>query len=260
MSKLRKAITGLAILALLYACLVFLVGRQWPAGREPGWEAKLGDILWDELKQLYREEKDATLTLTLNEMVRHIAETNGMEADDIQVHVVRSYEPNAVTLPGNHIVVFTGLLRLTETPGELAAVLAHEMAHIQLNHISEKLMKEVSITVLVTAAGGGSEAGQVAASLLSNAFSRDAEQEADMHAITLLERACIDPQSLVDMLQHFADMEAGTPESMKWLSTHPLSAERVAYVTEAIAKKKSRQTYCKVPGADRWQAVKRAVE
>jgi predicted Zn-dependent protease len=261
MNKLTKVFLGLAGLASLYALLVLSVGQLSSNVHDRAWQEPLGNLLWEELSKLYTEVEDSTLTATLNDMTQYIAQANHMEAESIQVHILRAYEPNAVTLPGGHIVVFTGLLRLVETPEELAGILAHELAHIRLNHVSEKVIREVGINVLVIAAGGGSEVGQVAAALLSNAFSREAEKEADMQAIVFLQTAHIDPQGLATVLQRFADMEGDYPEALGWLSTHPLSKERVEYVTKEIAKKKGKQNnYGKVPGAERWEALKRAVE
>ncbi|WP_038031000.1 M48 family metallopeptidase [Thermonema rossianum] len=262
MKKPVKAAGALAGLALLYFLLVLMADGLLSDRRSlgAGWENQLGDLLWEELRSLYRESRDSTLTAMTGDIMQHLAEANGMDPDSLHLHILHAPEPNAVALPGGHVVVFTGLLRLTDTPEEFAAVLAHEMAHIQLNHISEKLLKEAGITMILAAAGGGSEISRLAAMLLSNAFSREAEQEADLRAVILLENACIDPQGLVSILQRFAAGDAALPEMPEWLSTHPLSKERVEYVRAALNKQQHRQTYCEVPGADRWETVRKAVE
>jgi predicted Zn-dependent protease len=70
-----------------------------------------------------------------------MCEANQLDPNSVQVHLVNNDEINAFAMPGGHILIHSGLVQTLESPEELAGVLGHEVAHVQLNHISKKWPK-----------------------------------------------------------------------------------------------------------------------
>ena len=166
-----------------------------------------------------------------------------------EYHLVDSPEVNAWCMPGGKIVVYTGILPLTQTEDGLATVMGHEVAHALLNHgqqrMSADLLQQVGATVVGTAVSGGSETTQT---LLMTAyglgttlggtlpFSRGHESEADHYGLILMAIAGYRPEESVPFWERMAAKGGGgTPE---FLSTHPSDATRIRQLKEWIPEAK----------------------
>ena len=155
-----------------------------------------------------------------------------------EYHLVDSPEVNAWCMPGGKIVVYTGILPLTQTEDGLATVMGHEVAHALLNHgqqrMSADLLQQLGATVVGAAVSGGSAESQslwmTAYGLGSTLgatlpFSRGHESEADHYGLILMAIAGYDPDASVPFWERMASMGGGgTPE---FLSTHPSDATRI---------------------------------
>ena len=113
-------------------------------------EEKLEELLWDAIQESEELCTDPEANEALQSMWQQICEGNGLEHGSVQVHLVEDSEINAFALPGGHILIHSALVQHLESPEELAGVLGHEVAHVQLNHISKKLAKEVGISLLLS--------------------------------------------------------------------------------------------------------------
>lgn len=143
-------------------------------------------------------------------------------------------EINAFAAPGGVVVVFTGLLKAADSPEEVAGVLAHEMAHVELRHSLRQLVKSAGLRVMFAAVLG--DYGQLAgwgAQLTELKFSRDAEREADARGLTRLVAARIDPQGLPRFFAKLETQEANRAVPAV-LSTHPATRERLETLKAAI--------------------------
>ncbi len=145
-------------------------------------------------------------------------------------------------MPGDQLIVLTGLVDYCKTPEELAGVMAHEIAHIEHDHVMKKLVKEVGIAMLFAIAGGNSSfeiIGEVLQTISSRAFDRDQETEADHYAVKLLSNAHINPAGLSDFLFRLSQESEDMADEMLIISTHPGSSDRAATILEEIKKEKS---------------------
>lgn len=145
-------------------------------------------------------------------------------------------EINAFAAPGGVVVVFTGLLRAADSPEEVAGVLAHEMAHVELRHSLRQLVKSTGLRVMFAAVlGDYAQLAGWGAQLTELKFSRDAEREADARGLARLVAARIDPQGLP---RFFAKLEKqeGSGAVPAVLSTHPATRERLETLAAAIDK------------------------
>ncbi|MDZ7607365.1 MAG: M48 family metallopeptidase [Cyclobacteriaceae bacterium] len=131
-----------------------------------------------------------------------MCDKNDIDRDKIKVHLLFKDEVNAFALPDGHLVIFSGLILESENPEELSGVIAHELAHIKLNHVMTKLMREVGLSVLLSMAsgGGGDMLRETAKMLSSTAFDRALEKEADIKAVDYLIEANISPEPFATFL------------------------------------------------------------
>lgn len=151
---------------------------------------------------------------------------------EVSLDVVDMKLPNAMAIPGDHIVVTSGLIELADSPDMVAGVLAHEIAHLELRHPTQGVISNLGVAATVSIILGGSGAGDIAYLAAVLSYSRDMETEADMRGIELLREAGIKANGLAAF---FKAMEAKEKEEggdrfiPDWLSTHPGLADRAAY-------------------------------
>src|SRR5690606_24136018 len=112
--------------------------------------------------------------------------------------VGRNESVNAFALPGGNIVILSGLLEFSENPEEVAAVLAHEMAHVEKRHVVDRLLKEFGMQVVFGVLTGGDLVvlSEISRTVTSTFFDRRQEEEADEFALELLHRCNISPRAL----------------------------------------------------------------
>ncbi|MFY0606206.1 MAG: M48 family metallopeptidase [Cyclobacteriaceae bacterium] len=198
-------------------------------------EKKIGDLIWDTFDQTYDEIKDPLIINPLDSMLRDICESNQINRDGIKLHLVNTDQINAFALPGDHLVIFTGLISSSDEPDEVAGVMAHELAHIELNHVMKKLVKEMGLSVLISMAGGngGGQVIKEAAQLLSSrAFDRSIEKEADMQAVDYLVGANMGTEPFANFLYKRSQDSNDLINYLTWISTHPNPEERAEYIIE----------------------------
>jgi len=167
-----------------------------------------------------------------------------------EYHLVDSNEVNAWCMPGGKIVVYTGILPLTQTEDGLATVMGHEVAHALLNHgqqrVSAGVLQQIGALGIAIL---GSQQSDDTQSLLMAAygigttlfgtlpFSRKHESEADHYGLILMAVAGYNPEASVPFWERMAAQGGSTPE---FLSTHPSDATRIKQLTEIIPEAKSK--------------------
>lgn len=159
-------------------------------------------------------------------------------------HVVNQKEINAFALPGGPVYVNLGTIQATDDEGQLAGVMAHEIAHVVLRHgtqqASKQQMAQIPLAILggVLPQGVGGQLARLGLSFGAQSiflkYSRDAEREADLLGSQIMYDAGFDPYSLVEF---FTKLEKeGGPGVPQFLSDHPNPGNRVESVRQAIAK------------------------
>lgn len=154
-----------------------------------------------------------------------------------EVVVFRNDTPNAFALPGGKIGVHTGLLRIAESPAQLATVIGHEVAHVLADHGNERLTQELGLKAGLLLVGLFTES-EIAEDQLQNAlgigarlgitlpFSRAHESEADLMGLTIMARAGFNPEQSVALWRNMA--RASGEQPLEFLSTHPNHDTRIA--------------------------------
>lgn len=174
-----------------------------------------------------------------------------------RVTVVDSGTVNAFAAPGGYIVVFRGLIENSAGADGLAGVMAHEMGHVIERHGMENLVKALGLSFVMSAligdtSGFASIGTDLAQSLATSRFSRDAEREADRVAVEMLNRAGISGRGFQAFFQTFAG-KTGQEESTigRYFASHPATGGRARFV-------KDRATGAGPAMSDEeWQAVRR---
>ncbi|MCA6433919.1 MAG: M48 family metallopeptidase, partial [Cytophagales bacterium] len=160
-------------------------------------EQKLGELFWEVFKKTENESTKAPVVNAIDSIVTHICTSNAIDRKKVKVHVLNKDEVNAFALPNGHLIVYTGLIVNSDSQEELTGVICHELAHIELNHVMKKLVKEIGLSVLIsmTTGNGGPEVIKQAAKMLSSsAFDRGLEKEADIKAVDYLIQAKVNPE------------------------------------------------------------------
>jgi predicted Zn-dependent protease len=165
-------------------------------------------------------------------------------------NVVNATYVNAYAFPGGSIAITRGILAELDNEAELAALIGHELGHVNARHTAARMSKSKIIGTLVGGAsliagtaseGLGNLAGTVGglgASLLLARYSREDERQADELGMDYMVGAGYSPQGMVGLMDVLRSMGKRQPSAIEAMfSSHPMSTER--YNT-AVARSKSR--------------------
>lgn len=239
-------------------CIILLVvlidvGTRWLAPRLPfALERTLAEHMESEAPAPAADERAANAAL--QDLADRLRGPLGMPGDiAVQVRVDDSEVLNAYATVGGRIVVHRGLLRRLQGEHELAALLAHEMAHVQHRHVAASLGRGLAIGLVLTvvSADAGGQAASVlleqTGGLLMRGYGRDHEREADASAMRAAAVLHGHVGGVIGLFDRIASARAERPgcdaegepapsdESDKrsravptWLSTHPTDEDRTA--------------------------------
>ncbi len=154
-----------------------------------------------------------------------------------QWHIAKDSEINAYALPGGIIIVNSGLLTAIDSPGELAAVLAHEIQHVEQRHSLKHMVNSMgwAAAMLVLLGDINIATAVIVHQLGSLYFGRDKEEEADNLGLDLLIANNIDPYGMLTLMQRLdSENNVDLPE---WLSSHPTTSDRIRRIQTQINAK-----------------------
>jgi predicted Zn-dependent protease len=158
-----------------------------------------------------------------------------------QVTILDTSEVNAFALPGGYIYVTRGILALASDTSELAAVLAHEIAHVTLRHARARNDRTRTTTIVdrvITGVFGGDTSTDATASRTRQsmaAFSQNQEIEADVEGIKFAGKAGYDAGAaarFLGVMSRFASFSAGKTGGEGFLSSHPSTPARIQKAVE----------------------------
>ncbi|MDO4229589.1 MAG: M48 family metallopeptidase [Capnocytophaga sp.] len=215
-------------------------------------EKELGKLMISQFKLENEIIENELVTKTVDSIVTKICEANHIDKESLQVYIFNNSEVNAFALPDRQLVIYTGLIDKTEKPEALSGVIAHELAHIEKNHVMKTLVRELGLGVLFSIiTGGDSISGDIIQMVSSSAFSREMEKEADLWGVKYLLKAKIDTAPFTDFIGLFEENDV---QALKWVSSHPISKERKEYILNFIENKDV--TFEEVISPNTWEALK----
>lgn len=174
--------------------------------------------------------------------------SNGYESElqyyQWEFNLVKDKSVNAFAMPGGKIVIFDGLLPVTQTEDALAVVVGHEVAHVIARHSQERISQQMALQYGGAIAGGllgnsaGAQIGQQVFGLgaqfgVMMPYARKQEYEADEIGLIVMALAGYNPQAAVPFWTRMAQSnEGGRPP--EFLSTHPTDEKRIARIQEIM--------------------------
>ncbi|MGD8827087.1 MAG: M48 family metalloprotease [Gammaproteobacteria bacterium] len=182
---------------------------------------------------------DRQLVAYVRQVGQRLASVSDRPDLPYEFHVLDNNTPNAWALPGGKIAINRGLLVQLQSEAELAAVLGHEIVHAAAGHtaqaIQRGLLLQAGIAAVAASAADERYAGAaiggagIAAQLISQKYSREAELEADRYGMQYMKRAGYDPSAAISLQQTFVKLFEN--RRADWLeglfASHPPSRERV---------------------------------
>lgn len=203
---------------------------------------------WAGLKQEEKVSTNPRYTSRMNRVAPKIILAAGGNPDEWEVQVFESEQLNAFALPGGKIGFYTGILDLMENDDQIAAVMGHEVAHVELEHSMQRAGRSNQIAALggVASVAAGQTANPrtwmqlygIGASV-GNAlpFSRSHESEADKRGLRYMANAGYDPVEAVRFWENMARQSNGAPPEI--LSTHPSGTTRIKELKAEIEAMRS---------------------
>ncbi len=169
-------------------------------------------------------------------LVRGIPQQFQQPAFNYEFKIVNARDINAFALPGGPMYVNRGMIEAARSEGEMAGVMAHEIAHIALRHGTSQATKQSSplnqIGTIGLILGGailggqtGAQLGALGAQAWMTTYSRDYERQADILGSQIMARAGYDPHDLANMFRTI-EQQSGGNRGPEWLSSHPNPGSR----------------------------------
>jgi predicted Zn-dependent protease len=244
-----RALVAAALCLLLSACATTPDGRSQVMMVSDAQVNQMGITAFEQMKA-----KDKTSTVParsayaqciVDALVRELPPE--WQRLDWEAQAFAIAEPNAFALPGGKVGVNTGLLRIADTQDKLAAVLAHEVAHVVYRHAGERISQQQlaqtglalagayagrnaspdQVNLMVAALGAGAQVGVLLP------FSRKHETEADVYGQRLMAQAGFDPQAAVELWQGMQSATGSEGRPPRFLSTHPDPEGRIRALSDS---------------------------
>ncbi len=198
--------------------------------------------------------RDTEIEAILKSWGEPIFKAAGLDPKSVNFILVKNDDVNAFVAGGANIFIYTGLINKTENPGELIGVIAHETGHISGGHLirSREAMERASYESIIgvllgvgaaIASGDASvaQAGAMGGSSYAQrrylAHSRIQESSADQAALTVLEKAKINPTGLESFMQKMqSDMYVPQSQQSEYVRTHPLMDNRMDAIKHRVSQ------------------------
>jgi predicted Zn-dependent protease len=216
-------------------------------------EYRLGAMVARELREQNALLEDPEVSEYIQSVGQRLASQSAMGGELFHYLVLKDSSINSFAVSGGYVFIFTGLITVSPTESDLAAVMAHETAHITQHHIARQFrnQSQQSLTtaaailgaILLGAIGGGqaAEGGIAAATGLAAQqqinFTRDNEAEADRVGIGYLAGAGYDPNAMANMFETLGRHEGLTETYIPaMLINHPVNSNRLAEARSRAAQ------------------------
>ena len=210
-------------------------------------EIEIGRAANKQVRTQVPEVKDRTVSGYVRDLGRRLVRVAPGPKYPYSFSVAARPEINAFSLPGGPVWINQGVLRKAANESQVAAVLAHEIAHIAQRHAADRLTQGMvakwGLGLLGALLGnsGGAGTARVAASVLTGGafltFSRSEEREADQVGLTILRRAGWSGQGMVELFEMIgreASRNQATVDA--FLSSHPSPQDRIEHLSVHAAR------------------------
>ena len=258
MRKVRFILMSL-VAAVLIGCgttsTVPITGRKQTLMVSDGEVLSLATQQYKEFMSSAKKSTNAANTAMVQRVGQRLANAvtqylnaNGMSSEvqnfQWEFNLVADKQVNAWCMPGGKIVVYEGLLPVTQDEASLAVVLGHEIAHAVAKHSAEQMSNQIKQqygaqigTTILGALGMGQNTQSIVQAIAAQGFnfanlkySRNHENEADHMGLIITAMAGYDPQVALPFWQRMA--ASSTNQTAEFLSDHPSDATRINNITK----------------------------
>jgi predicted Zn-dependent protease len=198
-------------------------------------------------------DNDPAATLYLNQIGQLLASASDMPEtfNGYRFAIVDSPEVNAISTPGGMVFVTRSLLKICRTEDEIAAILAHEIGHVQYRHgvkaikdgrFNNFLKSGASVALSQAKIGElantmGDAAAEAVTTASKHGYSQDLERQADAAALEIMKRVGYNPRAMVSMLTSLSSRVAqAKKDKTELVATHPEVAARIETANKALKK------------------------
>lgn len=206
-------------------------------------ELQMGDFYVRQLRASTPLVNDPLLIQYINSLGQRLVANAYSVRTPFHFFIVNNNELNAFAFFGGNVVLHSALFRYTDTEGQLASVMAHEISHVTQRHLARAMedqqrnapltwvgvLGSIILAMASPQAGMAGLTGTLAGTQQGMiSFTQSNEQEADRIGIQVLQRAGFDPESMPDFLQKLSDQARYSSKPPEMLLTHPLPDSRLS--------------------------------
>ena len=201
-------------------------------------EYDLGRLWLSLFRSSAKEYNDPITKSYVKDFIYRISESSEVRDRRYEFIILDDASINAFAAPGGIIGINTGMFLKTETEGQFASVMCHELAHLSQRHYARSQQNSSPLTnalillgsVATAVVTANPQAILIAPALiqqLATNYTRDNEREADRIGFRNLVNAGFDPKSQSQMFQILQKTQGGINEEYSYLFTHPIPKERI---------------------------------
>ena len=207
--------------------------------------AEMGEAAWAQIQSETPASRNNQYRQTLGRVSERLISAADLTGQNWEIQVFASPQVNAFALPGGKIGVFEGMFEVVGSEDQLAAIVGHEIGHLEAQHPQERMSAQMatdtglSILAFFLNLGGIEYSREIAAALglgvqygLLLPFNRDQELEADALGLRLMDSASYDPREAVDLWRRME--AAGGSRGPEFLATHPAPQSRIREIEEIL--------------------------
>jgi len=206
-------------------------------------EMALGKQLAEEVARQAKIVDDPIIAEYVNRLGQNLARHSDAKVP-FSFKVIEDDNLNAFALPGGYIFVHTGLIKIADEEDELAAAMAHEIAHVAARHLTCRATQNqlarigtIPLSVLLGGLGGyaARQAANAAIPMTFLSFSRHDESEADFLGVQYMWAAGYDPNGAITIFEKMESMQRSQPGAIsKLLASHPMDSDRITKTEQEI--------------------------
>lgn len=241
----NRTISVLLIIAIVFSSTGIVRAEKENLSLMDQFEISIGTSTFPALVEQYGGIYELPLhqRQRLNEVFARVVAVTDRKELTYSLTVLDTYDVNAFALPGGFIFITKGMLRnIGDDEHVLAAVLGHELAHVEKKHGLNAVLKQLGLFVLIEVSllwlkESNNEllrtASTVLMDLLQSGWGREAEYEADFYGQVYAAKAGFDPSGAVHLVDHLLAIE-GDDQPKSLFQTHPPTPQRRARLEEAL--------------------------
>lgn len=225
---------------IIAAILLIFILPIWKIHTISTWVANILPYQWEQLfwENMVKPDFDQLMECNapkgqkaLNKLVKKLSQA-GYLTHPLDVKVIFAPKTiNAESLPGYHILIYSGLLKVINDPNAIAAIIAHEMGHSVYHHVIAQYLSKMGLSAFFEGLLELSS-NNVAFDFLSLKYTRDFEIQADKYSLSILKQANISLTGFQNAMTQLEKLSGEFEGIEPYLVDHPTYKERLELVNE----------------------------